>query len=355
MNKNVRLALWFMIAIVVWFSSGLLRETISADSSIETIKPLTKVQVINSEQQLFNPTISLRAKTEANRAVNVLAQVSGKVSKILVEEGHSVKAGEGICQIDAEDRHLKLAQARASLDNAEIAYRGAMKLKAGGFQSELAISQAKAALASARTQLKRAQLEVKYLQVRAPFDGIVEARPLEVGDLVTPGTLCATVIELNPLKIEAIVTPAEVGDIQVGDVGVAVVADKMAQAATISFLARQADPLTQSYRLEAEMDNDEQLLRAGLPVQLDIKTKAINGHLLPASTILLNDLGQPVIRVLDNRQIVKSHKVTVVGESEQGIWVAGLPAKIVLITVGQNYIIEGEQVEPSYAVDSSAR
>lgn len=355
MNKNVRLALWFMAAILVWFSSGLLRETISADSSLETVKPLTKVQVINSEQQLFNPTISLRAKTEANRAVNVLAQVSGRVSKILVEEGRAIKAGEGICQIDAEDRHLKLAQAEASLDNAEIAYRGAMKLKAGGFQSELAISQAKAALASARTQLKRAQLEVKYLQVRAPFDGIVEARPLEVGDFVTPGTLCATVIELNPLKIAAIATEAEVGDIELGDAGVAVFAGKAVQAASITYLARQADPMTQGYRLEAEMANNEQVLRAGLSVQLNIKTKAINGHLVPASTILLNDLGQTVIRVLDQRRVVKSYKVTVVGESVQGIWVVGLPANIVLVTVGQNYIIDGEQVEPSYAINSSVR
>ena len=355
MNKNVRLALWFLVIIVLWFSSGLLRETISVDSSVETVKPLTKVQVINSEQQLFNPTISLRAKTEANRAVNVLAQVSGKVSKILVEEGRPVKTGEGICQIDAEDRHLKLAQAEASLDNAEIAYRGAVKLKAGGFQSELAISQAKAALASARTQLKRAQLEVKYLQVRAPFDGIVEARPLEVGDLVTPGTLCATVIELNPLKIAAIATEAEVRDIELGDAGVAIFAGKAVQAASITYLARQADPMTQGYRLEAEMANNDQLLRAGLSVQLNIQTKAINGHLVPSSTILLNDVGQTVIRVLDQGRVVKSYKVTVVGESEQGIWVVGLPAKIVLITVGQNYIIEGEQVEPSYAVKNSVR
>ena len=44
-----------------------------------------------------------------------------------------------------------------------------------------------------------------------------------------------------------------------------------------------------------------------------------------------------------------------VGESVQGIWVVGLPANIVLVTVGQNYIIDGEQVEPSYAINSSVR
>ena len=98
------------------------------------------VQVVESEQQLFTPNVSLRARTEANRVVNALAQISGRVSAVLVEEGLAVEAGQGICEIEAEDRHLRLAQAQASLDNAEIAYRGAMKLKAGGLQSELALS-----------------------------------------------------------------------------------------------------------------------------------------------------------------------------------------------------------------------
>jgi multidrug efflux system membrane fusion protein len=140
----------------------------------------------------------------------------------------------------------------------------------------------------------------------------------------------------------------------VGDSGEAVVAGKVVKQASISYLARQADPMTQGYRLEAEMVNNAQL-RAGLSVQLDIKATAVNGHLVPASTILLNDLGQTVIRVLDNERVVKSYKVTVIGESAQGMWVAGLPEQVVLVTVGQNYIIEGEQVEPSFAVNSTVR
>ena len=211
MNKNVRIALWAALILVIWFGTGLLESVDSTESEVKTVDSLTRVQVVNSQQQLFSPTVSLRAKTKANRAVDVLAQVSGKISATLVQEGRPVAAGQGICEINAEDRYLRLAQAQAALENAEIAYRGAQKLKAVGYQSELAISRTKTTLATARTQLKRAQLDVENLQVKAPFDGIVENRPVEVGDFIAPGSHCARVVELNPLKIEALVTGAESG------------------------------------------------------------------------------------------------------------------------------------------------
>jgi multidrug efflux system membrane fusion protein len=100
------------------------------------------------------------------------------------------------------------------------------------------------------------------------------------------------------------------------------------------------------------MGNPEQALRAGISARLKVKTTAILAHLIPASSILLNDIGETVVRVLDQKQIVDSLKVTAVGESAQGIWVAGLPEKVVLVTVGQNYIIDGEHVDPSFPAAS---
>ncbi|MDA8885835.1 hypothetical protein N9H96_03600, partial [Porticoccaceae bacterium] len=81
MNNNLRLALIFALVLLVWFFSGLLRTTEpSGTLSSEVASTLTKVQVVNSVEQVFRPIISLRAKTKANRDVQVLAQVSGKIS-----------------------------------------------------------------------------------------------------------------------------------------------------------------------------------------------------------------------------------------------------------------------------------
>ncbi len=355
MNNNVRLALIFSLAIGAWFASGFLTSPDPVEVVSQSPDKYTKVLVAYSEQQLFSPTVSLRAKTKANRAVRVLAQVPGKISATLIEEGYAVEKGQGICQIDPEDRHFRLAQARAALENADIAYRGALKLKSAGYQSELAISKAKAALASARTNVKRAQLDVENLQVVAPFDGIVEVRPVEVGDFVSPGSHCATVVELNPLKIEALVTETEVGSLNKGDQAVIGVDGKQHSGAQISYLAYQANPVTKGYRVEATMENPEPSIRAGVSAQMNIQIAGVRGHLVPASTILLNDSGETVVRVVDRNQIVRSFLVSTVGESGEGIWVTGLPDEVVLITVGQNYVIDGERVEAAFPANAALR
>lgn len=352
MNNNVRFALFFALAIIVWFASGIFKTVDSAEPVTEATKNYTKVQVASFKQQLFSRTLSLRAKTEPNRVVNVLAQVPGKISAGLVQEGSPVEKGQGICQIDAEDRHLRLAEAQASLDNANIAYRGAIKLKSVGYQSELAISKAKAVLASARAQLKRAQLDVENLQIKAPFAGIVESRPVEIGDFIMPGQLCAKVVELHPLKIEALVTESEISRLVLGDEAVVVIAGETYSGAKVSYLAHQADAMTKGFRLEALMDNTDQSIRAGASAQLDIQIAPVLAQLIPASSILLGDLGNTIVRVLGPDQIVASAVVTAIGEVEAGVWVTGLPEEVVVVTVGQNYIIDGERVEPSFSVSS---
>ncbi|MDA9560101.1 efflux RND transporter periplasmic adaptor subunit [Porticoccaceae bacterium] len=349
MNNNLRLALIFALVLLVWFFSGLLRTTEpSGTLSSEVASTLTKVQVVNSVEQVFRPIISLRAKTKANRDVQVLAQVSGKISSTLAEEGSYVTAGQGICQIDAEDRHLRLAQAEASLENANIAYRGALRLKSAGYQSELAISQAKATQATARTNLERARLDVQHLQIKAPFDGIVESRPVEIGDLIMPGQL--RVVELSRLKVEALVAETEIGRLTLGDSALVNIAGQDYQGAVISYLAYQADRATKGYRVEATMPNPNQAVRAGISARLNILAQAIPAHLIPASSVLLDDEGETAVRILSQESLVESVRVTAVGEAPTGIWVTGLDAEVILVVVGQNYIIEGELVNPSYQV-----
>ena len=351
-NNNVRFAIIFTMALVLWFGSGMFKSSEATVSEGEAAVAYTRVQVVSFREQMFRPTVSLQAKTKANRSVDLLAQVSGKISSILAVEGSRVEKGEGICQIDSEDRPLRLAQAQASLENASIAYRGALKLKSVGYQSELAISQAKAVLATAKTNLKRAQLNVENLKIKAPFDGIVEFRPVEIGDFIMPGQLCATVVELSPLKIEALATELDVNTLALDDEAAVEIANQTYTGAKISYLAHQANPTTRGYRVEALMSNPGQLIRAGVTAKLNVQIAARAAQLIPASSILLSDRGYTIVRVLGADQTVFSTEVAVVGETSEGVWVVGLPKEVVLVTVGQNYIIDGERVLPSFPVSN---
>ena len=297
---------------------------------------------------MFQPKVSLRANTKANRSVNVVAQVAGQISAVPVKEGAGVKKGQTICEVNAEDRLLRLSQSQANLKQADIAYEGAVKLKTGGYQSDLAISQAKAKLETARANLKRAQIDVSHLQIKAPFDGIVETRPVEIGDYVVPGMICAVVVDLDPIKITALVNEKEVSKIKLGDEAYVTINGVHSTGASVSYLAHQANTATRSYRIEARAENPDESILAGLSSRIEILTESVSAHLIPASSVLLDDQGGMVVRVISEKNIVQSNPVTALGETEKGMWVSGLPENAMVVTVGQNYIIDGEKVAPTF-------
>jgi multidrug efflux system membrane fusion protein len=277
--------------------------------------------------------------------VNLKAQIAGTVESVPGQRGAMVEKNQSICVIEAEERPQRLMQAKAKLEQAQIAYTGAQQLKTAGYQSDLAIAQAKANLEIAKLELTLSQKDVDSLEIKAPFAGIVEDRPVEVGDFLTSGQPCAKLVELSPIKVVAEVSESDVANVKIGDKASALFEDYTTKSATISFVAHQANPATRSYLVEAEIKNTELQLRSGISGQLQLRLDPVKAHLIPASLILLDTEGHTIVRAINQKNLVTQHKVAVVGEADNGLWVSGLPARVNLITVGQNYVTQGERVE----------
>ena len=350
MNRNVRISLILAVAIFLWLASGLfLSPKTDGNAGKSVDSNLTSIEATWVEIQQFRPQLSLRAKTEANRVVDVKAQVGGRIVAVPVEEGTEVVAGDTLCRIDAEDRAQRIEHAAASLAQAKIEYDGAQKLKQSGYQSELAIAQAKTRLESARVAVERSALDMQNLSIKAPFAGIVESRPVEIGDFVQPGQLCAQVVELNPLKITAVITESEISKVSLGTVARVTLVNGDLLNGKITYLSHQADPVTRSYRVEATVENPQLKYLAGMSGRLQLEGQPVAAHLISASLMLLDDQGRLAVRAVDKQGIVSTLGITSVGESSEGVWVAGLPESVALVTLGQNYVAEGEQVEVSFS------
>ena len=105
----------------------------------------------------------------------------------------------------------------------------------------------------------------------------------------------------------------------------------------------RSNDATRSYRIEAVADNTNMRILAGLPAKLVVEMEEIKAHFLPASAILLNDQGATITKILRDN-IVDSVEVSILGEEKEGLWVAGLPFESLVITVGQNYVVDGDLV-----------
>ena len=346
-------------AIGVWLLSGTLgsedppvhptpAEMAKQRAAMAQDRPPTRVRarVIHAAPQFQH--LRVRGKTENKRTVQVRAELTGTVVRRPAERGARVAAGEVLCRISIEDRQAALTQARAALDQARIEYEGRLELKARGFQSETAIAQAKAGLASAEAELKRSELDMAKTQVRAPFAGIIEDIHQEVGDYVTPGSLCATIVDLDPMLLVGRISEADVTRVTVGQQAHGILSDGREVSGPISFIGQQSDPATRTYRIEIPVANPGYELRSGITTEISVPIVEVLAQQVSSALFALDDSGLIGIRTVGDGGRVRFHPVEIIREDASGVWVSGLPPVATLITVGQELVVPGEFVDVEF-------
>lgn len=360
-QRNYLIAAVVALLAILWLLSGLLTggatpqggasDTHSNGTSMAQAKPASEAPSVKArhlEAQPYMTRVVVNSRSEANRSVRLRAELDGVIAALPVQEGQQVAAGDVICEIAAEDRPEKLQRARAALSKAELDFAGAKKLKGRGLQSDSGMAQQEVALASARADYKRAQLDVKNLQVTAPFDGLVNSRAVELGDFVRRGEECATILDLDPMLIVGEVSESQVANLLPGTLASAQLQQGQLVEGRLRYVSQEAHPITRAYRVEVAVSNKEGRLRSGTSARMALPTGEVLAHRINSSLLTLDDRGHLGVRTLDANQRVQFQNVQLVSDESEGVWIAGLPAQSVLITVGQEYVSEGEIVEAEF-------
>lgn len=346
-NANYRLAAGLALALMVWmvtgFISGKKQEAKDAQENQES-EELFLVQAKESFASEYILPIYARGRTEANRSVDVAAEVDGQVLATPAKEGSLVKKGDPLCVLDSQDRKLRLEQSIAQRDKAQIDFEGALRLKNGGYQSKTQIAEAKANLAIAQTELKASSLTIERLTIRAPFDGVVQQRLIDAGAYVQSGTACARLIELSPLLITAHVAESDVMHLHENNTAKVKFLDGSEHLGKVRYISKVADSNTRTFKIDVEIANEDYQFVDGLSAELEVLTSTVSAHLINPSLLALVGDGVIAVKTLDEKNIVRQVTVELVGDSANGVWITGLPEKVTLITVGQEYVSVGSQV-----------
>lgn len=327
---------------------------IADDARMETGEPGSgfTVRAARLSVQTFTQTVSVRGRTQANRLVSVRSEASGRVVATPAPRGSYVNQNDILCELSADNREAELQEALSRREQTRLEYEGALDLQRRDLQSAVSVAQLKAAYDSAVAAAGRAELALERTRVRAPFAGIVESRPVEVGDYMDMGAQCATLMDDQPMLLVGQVPEQDVGNLSLGSRVRARTLTGDQVGGTLRYIARAADNVTRSFRIEVELDPIDRPIRQGMSTDIHISANQIEAHLIPPSSITLDDDGVIGVKLLNQDNVVEFHTVTIVGESTQidqpGFWVTGLPDEIVLITLGQEIVFPGQTLRANF-------
>ncbi len=366
------------------------QETGTAEAADTGEPELMRVVVQRSEAREVDSAVKLRGRTEADREVDLRAETSGLVVSEPLGRGAFVEAGDVLCRLDPAARQAtldeararlkeakarvpearaRLEEARAALEEAQINYRAASNLVKNGYASETRVAATRAALRSAesgvesatsglesaraniesaRAGVTAAEEEIDRLTIHAPFGGVLETETAELGSLLQPGALCATVMKLDPITLVGFVSETDVARVETGARATARTASGQEVAGEVSFVSRSADPTTRTFRVDVRVPNPDLTLRDGETAEIAIASAGRRAHLVPQSALTLNDEGTLGLRLVDEENSVRFAQVTLMRDTPAGVWLTGLPERADIIVIGQEYVRAGVRVKPSY-------
>ena len=168
-----------------------------------------------------------------------------------------------------------------------------------------------------------------------------------MGSLLQPGSPCARIIQLDPIKLVGFVPEAQVDRVTVGAMAGARLASGRDVMGEVSFVSRSADERTRTFRVEITVPNADVSIRDGQTADILIRSEGIPAHLLPASAMTLDDNGTLGLRIVTDG-VVQFVPVRMLRDTANGVWLTGLAETADVIVVGQEFVTDGVVVRVSY-------
>jgi len=303
----------------------------------------------------------IRARTESRLGF----RVGGKLQSRSVNLGDSVKAGQVLAQIDAQDLRLgqdaaraALSAAQTNLDQASADYKRFKELRDQGFIGAAELERRETAMKTARAQFDqaRAQAAVQgnqaaYASLVADAAGVVTAVEAEPGQVVGAGTPVVRLAHDGPRDAVFSVPEDRIGALrqllgQPGGVTLVPWGSGEPAKATVREVAAAADPVTRTFLVKADVGNAP--VRLGQTANIKIASQPVAGVIRLPLTAITEAKGQTIVWLLDrNAMVVRSQPVVVAGADGNTVVIAqGIKSGDEVVVAGTHVLTPGQKVKP---------
>ena len=271
--RPVRMVRWFIIvglllaALVgglVWFNSfrdGAIKQFFASNKP-----PPTPVTAVEAKSEVVPNLLTAVGDLAAVHQVNVTSDVSGRITDIMFTAGASVKAGSPLVQLFDGPDQGDLASFKAQAVGAQLALDRAKQLAARQFGPQATADAAQATYDQANAGIAKTEAIISQKLVRAPFDGVLGVRHVEVGQYLTAGTMIVTLTDLSTLYANFTTTEKASAMLSVGHTVRVMVDAYPGQVfeGKITTIEPQINTDTRNIRVQATLDNPDHILKPGM-------------------------------------------------------------------------------------------
>jgi membrane fusion protein (multidrug efflux system) len=298
---GIVLGLLLVVGVLVGVKAAQIGTMIEAGKNF--VPPPEAVTSATVEAVTWQGTRSAVGSLVAVRGATLGAEISGLVRQVAFESGASVKAGTVLVKLDTSQEEAQLAAAEADAALARLSLERAQALRKAGSNSpaDLDAARARAQQAAAAVAALRATIAKKT--IRAPFDGRLAIREVELGQVIGNGDPVATISSVSPIHVDFWLPQQALAEVGPGQ-KVRVRTDtfpKQTWEGQITTVNPQVDPATRNVRIRATLPNEDGRLRPGMFIEVEVVSPDTQERLVvPATAVLYAPYGDSVF-VLEER------------------------------------------------------
>ena len=313
-------------------------------------KPPTTVEVLRLESGPLSDTATFSGQLDAEQSVMVKAEIEGVIAAVEFVQGQEVSEGDVLFRLRNQEQVARLREARANRELTQQRWKRAQQLLTRDASSKAQTDVAKAEYEIARARVDLAQVELDRTEVRAPFDGVVGLRMVEVGDRVDEDLELVRIDSVDRLQVS----------FGIADIGLPFARTGMKVQiwvrpypgekfpGEVFFVSPSLDPRNRRILAKAWIDNSDRRLAPGLFANVDLQIRAIPDALVvPESAVAIDPQGA-YVWVVDEDDIASRRPIEL-GLRQEGIVevVQGLAPGVRIVTAGIHKVSEGDHVQIS--------
>ena len=289
----------------------------------------TAIPEVRAANASYEQTVAELRQAEANEKRYRELVETGDVSLVVYEQYRTQR----------DTARARLNAAKQALEAASNAAR----------QNNQAIKSAQASVEAARTQVGTAEQAVSDTIIRAPFSGFISNRPVAVGEYVTSATPVATLLRVNPIKLQIQVAEADVPFITLGR-GISIEVDAYKDrkfSGTVTAVNPAIDPTSRAAVVEAAIENGDNALRSGMFATVRINREGGSSGVFVPKTAVYEDKSTQSYRVFVIQENVAKLRVVQLGTEENEFVqiINGINPDEIVATSNLAQLYEGAKVQ----------